>query len=330
MTLRELAELYVRSHVVCQATAAIYVREAERLSEALGTGDVEALTTQSIGEASRVLTERYGERRAHECLRRVRTLIRFGVAAELVDREPRQWPRVRTTLRAPEAWTPDQVRRLVRIARAQPGRIGGVPAGLWWQAWMHLQWETAMRASEMLALRWADVDLETPAVLIRGCRKRVSSQWVLIRRETAELLARLMRDSRPEDPVFRVGLERRELYTVFRYLCVLAGIPTPRGHTQLTHRLRRSAISAAAMQSLEAARRLAGHTRPETTVRHYVDYRIIAAPPPVPPLGGRVDDRIRASGAAMGSRSHRRRQAHGRGYLQGTTAARGNGAVAPR
>jgi integrase len=62
---------------------------------------------------------------------------------------------------------------------------------------------------------------------------------------------------------------------------------------QLTHRLRRTTITAAAQRSLDAAQKHAGHASLATTLRSYIDPRRIQGEVPVPPIA-RARDRRRA------------------------------------
>lgn len=204
---------------------------------------------------------------------------------------PRNWPKMRVPQRIPEAWTPEEVARLVSVAAHMPGQICGVRAGDWWAAWLFTAWDTALRVSQMFALRWGDLHLGRRLLVVqfRPATKSYRPHVYGLSEETCQALERIhITNGSPDKPVFPWPdwpASRRDFFSVFRYLCNLSGIPAPHhACLQLTHRLRRSSITAAAGVSLEAARKQAGHSRVETTVQHYVDPRLLPTEPVVPRL----------------------------------------------
>jgi integrase len=146
-----------------------------------------------------------------------------------------------------------------------------------------------LRCSQLFALRLEDVDFGRSCVRVRF-RPNSKSTAELIKPVSGPTLEAIKGIASPQrDQLFDWPgwpRTRRDFFSVFRYLCLLADVPCPRDqHGELTHKLRRTSITVAAMRDLEAARRHAGHTRPETTLRHYIDPRLLALlPPAVPPL----------------------------------------------
>ena len=67
------------------------------------------------------------------------------------------------------------------------------------------------------------------------------------------------------------------LWRCFRKIIEAAGLTASRKRKDLFHRLRRTSLSYTARESVELACRKAGHCRPELTVRHYLDPRIVEA-----------------------------------------------------
>ncbi|MGB4727681.1 MAG: hypothetical protein WBH86_09770, partial [Thermogutta sp.] len=68
------------------------------------------------------------------------------------------------------------------------------------------------------------------------------------------------------------------------------GIPAPRSmHGQLFQKMRRTCITWTAVNDLNMATRVAGHASPETTIKHYVDPRMLGAIKPVVP---RIDLKV--------------------------------------
>ncbi|MBC7077213.1 MAG: hypothetical protein H5T92_02720, partial [Synergistales bacterium] len=63
-----------------------------------------------------------------------------------------------------------------------------------------------------------------------------------------------------------------------------AGIPAPKTlHGQLFQKMRRTCITWTAVYDLNTATRVAGHASPQTTIRHYVDPRMLGAIQPAVP-----------------------------------------------
>ena len=59
-----------------------------------------------------------------------------------------------------------------------------------------------------------------------------------------------------------------------RSIVEAAGIPPPKGHNQLFHRLRRTTLSLCAAIDPAVAQGQAGHADYATTLKHYIDPRI--------------------------------------------------------
>lgn len=296
MTVLELARRYVDYHQLSPASASNYLRHARHIANVHDL-PVEMWTSADLYELTRRLQDRYGLSSTAETLRRFRTMLRFAYAIDLIREVPRNWPKIRLVQEPPEAWTIEEIARLHEVARRQPGRIGRVPAGLWWSALLSVAWECALRASEIFRLEWRDFDPENSALLVRPApnSKRRIGQWRILSRDCVALLNRIRSENSPRARIFTWPESRRDFFSVFRYLCVLAGIPVPRSPRQLTHRLRRTSITLAAKRSLDLARWHAGHTNLATTVTHYVDQRLCARSV-VPSLGALVNANLRLGG----------------------------------
>jgi integrase len=290
-TLLDLAELYIQTHSLVGESANLYRRYARLATERIGCQDFAQITELDLHCLAAHLQETYSPTTAADILRRLRTLLQFAWSMRLVEDLPRKWPKIRSPRTATVAWTPQQIARLYRAATRQPGWIGSVKARDWWRAWLNAAWECGLRTSQMFRLRWRHIDWKHGLVLIEAAAhtKSYEDRWQPVSEDCLAAL-KAIRPAKP-DPDASIfwwpdwPKSRRDFFSVFRYLCCLARVPAPRSHCQLTYRWRRSGITLAALESLEAARRHAGHTRPETTLRHYVDPRLLAKQPPaVPPL----------------------------------------------
>jgi len=287
-TISQLAELYVQVHALQGEAANLYRRYAKLAVSFWQNKPIASITEIDVHLFAVQLQQKYSSTTAADILRRLRTLLQFAWEIHLINDLPRQWPKIRVVPALPEAWTEEEVARFYRVAIQQPGRIGPHQAGDWWKAFLSTAWDTGLRISQMFRLRLADVDWRRGYLIVQACPhtksyrpqvKPLSSETLLALGQIAEP-AREMLFCWPEWPK-----SRRDFFSVWRYLCWLAQVPAPRTPRQLTHRWRRSSITQAALGSLESARRQAGHASPETTLRHYVDPRLLAhGPPPVPPL----------------------------------------------
>jgi len=290
-TFLELAEVYVQASGLQGLSAQHYFRTARLVSEILGVKHIARISEIDLCHITVALGNTRKSETVQGYLRRLRTLLQFAWSMRLIEDLPRKWPKIRSPRAAPVAWTPRQIARLYRAAIRQPGWIGPVKARDWWRAWLNVAWECGLRASQIFRLRWRHIDRKHGLILIEAIAhtKSYADRWQPI---SGDCLIALQAIRPPKaDPDGFVFAwpdwpkSRRDFFSVFRYLCHIARIPAPRTHCQLTYRWRRSGITLAAMESLEAARRHAGHTRPETTLQHYVDPRLLAQQPPaVPPL----------------------------------------------
>jgi len=290
MRLSELLELYLRTRQLAPGTISAIRRAVRKIGEVLGDPSLTSLNEVQIYRLYAVLCDQgQGQAATQAVLKWLRALLNEAWRLRLIDELPRTWPKVVQPRRMPDAWTPQQVGRLYHVAVEQPGRIGPHRAGDWWRAFLCVSWDTGLRVSQTMSLRLEDVDFDRRFLLVRyrPNSKSINDQIKPLSTPTVEAVRTIARPRRerlfewPEWP-----RSRRDFFSTFRYLCLLAGIPCPRNqHGELTHKLRRSSTTMAALKSLEEARRHAGHTRVETTLRHYVDPRV-AAPgsPAVPPL----------------------------------------------
>lgn len=178
-------------------------------------------------------------------------------------------PRVRTIRHAPQAYTLDEVQRLILKARTREGEVGGHPAGWWWSTIIHTAWETAERIGALLALRWGDVDLDGMTVLFRA-ETRKGRSHDLLRPITPQLAGLLRPEARDPDELVWPW-DRKQLtsiWTSMKLLCRRAGV---RGTG--FHRLRKASASYVQAAGGDATDHL-GHSKPEVTRQHYLDARI--------------------------------------------------------
>lgn len=175
--------------------------------------------------------------------------------------------------RIPEAWSVDQLRSLVRAAVATPGRVGDVPAGIWYAALVNVLWETAERIGAILACEPGDLSppfLNVRAEYRKGGKRDRAYRLTPV---TLDLAARSCGARR----VFEWPGSREYLWTKYRDVVKRAGLPT--GRKCGFHQLRRSAASHYAALGGDAVK-LLDHSSPRITHRWYLDRRLTDRDPP--------------------------------------------------
>ena len=185
------------------------------------------------------------------------------------------WPTIKRPAApdpVPVALTQEQLHRLFEAAMYEPGKIDGIRAGWWWQAYLGFVWSTAERRTAALSLRWEHCDLTAAVAMIPpqarkgGKRAGVYRLWP----EVVLLIERIKMP--PRELVFPWSYSEGRYYHNYGRILERAGLPADRKHK--THCLRCS--HATWLQAIGGnATRALGHGSPETTNRHYIDSRLI-------------------------------------------------------
>lgn len=187
-----------------------------------------------------------------------------------------EWPDVMPDVepdRIPQAWTADQIARLLATCETERGRIGPIPAASWWRTLHLVAWDTGERIGAIRDLQWHHVDLISghilvPAELRKGKRR---DRLFRIADDTVACLREMQSPPRPE--VFPWPYSRTYLWHLYNRLLVRAGLPSDR-HCKF-HRIRRTVATyyeAAGGNATE----LLGHSSRSVTLA-YLDPRILPA-----------------------------------------------------
>ena len=188
----------------------------------------------------------------------LRNFFDFLIVMKMVDRNPfREIKRPKRVRKLPNPLTVEEIRRMLKTAKE---------LGLREYALMRFMYATGVRASELLELRWADLDLRSRTALIRG--KGGRSRIVIFDEETALAISRyraLVKKALMASPQDRVFLMKSymTLSKMLKKIAKLAGIErnvTPHliRHSFATHLLEAGA-------DLRVIQELLGHATLRST-----------------------------------------------------------------
>jgi integrase len=188
------------------------------------------------------------------------------------------WPTVEMFVvprRIPRAWSEDQLKALMQSCLLARGKIGGIPAPLWWLSFHALQWDSGGRTSELLTARWENFDagrqlLYIPAESRKGQRK--DALYALMP-DTVEMLLRI----NVGHPLILPGIGcPSAFYKRYNTILERAGLPTDRRCKP--QKMRVSHASWLKHRGGDATASLM-HESDSTTRRSYLDPSVCDSPP---------------------------------------------------
>jgi len=111
-------------------------------------------------------------------------------------------PAIRQPRRSPDALTSENMRRLAVAVRDVPGEISGIPAAMYWQAWLLIAYNTGERTGALFGIRLIDLRLDVPAIRFRWERNKARKESVKrIREETRAAIVRMMEPQRTSSTI---------------------------------------------------------------------------------------------------------------------------------
>ncbi|HEY4310551.1 MAG TPA: site-specific integrase [Pirellulales bacterium] len=167
-------------------------------------------------------------------------LWRLAARKRFVDAFP-DVGKLKVPARIPKVWTQSELARLFAALAKEPGKIAGVPAGLWWVALHHVLWWSAERISAVMQLRWSDIDLESGWLIVPAefRKRRTADKATELPPEAIDALKAIY--SRRRKLVFPWPYTHGDLWPRYRHIRQRAGLATDRASG--FHRMRRSAAS---------------------------------------------------------------------------------------
>jgi integrase len=256
MTLHELFERYADLRNLDAKTTALYRMLLDRLRAFLGheptVADLDDLTISRYLRARATQSWR-GKPVRPASVQKDKVMLQavWNLAARKrwVAEFP-ELPRIKVPKSIPtgRAYTADDVGTLIRHARHRRGRTGDKPSAWWWPTLLYMAYCTGERATALLSLRWAELDLERRRVVFKG-ETRKGQTHDIERDFTADLAMMLaIHRGKPDELVWPWDRCKGSLWTSLKLLCKQTGVRY-RGF----HGLRRTRASYAALVGGKAA-----------------------------------------------------------------------------
>ena len=208
-------------------------------------------------------------------------LWRYAVKRGLLDRLPSDVEKLKEPKRLPEAWTMEELGRIVEAARLHRTPKTGMtyPPGKFWPAIILTAYDTGLRIRAMLSVRrrnWDPTRRELTAE--SDAMKTGVSQVFFLSEQTGNAIQEMLAnaDAGQESPelLFPWPIRKDGIFDNYRRILKAAGVKI--GPKNGFHKLRRTtATHLAAAVGMEAASRQLGHSSIEMT-RRYVDPRFTA------------------------------------------------------
>lgn len=266
-----LMDVYAPLRAIDDRTIDLYRYTIRPFSEFLGR-DATLDDLQEIVVA-RFLAKRVRDRAPATAAKdraQLRAMWEFAARRRLVETWP-QMPPVKVPERTPEAWTIEEMRRLLASAAQEKTSYADVPAALFWKALLMLAYDTGERITSMLSLTWGG--FRGSAVLFaaenrKGKRRDIYRE---ISVETADAMLAIRGERGLDDLVF--PWPRQKSYVWKRLEIILKRAGLPHGRRDKFHKIRRTTASYFEAAG-GSAQKLLDHADPATT-RKYLDPRIV-------------------------------------------------------
>lgn len=268
--------LPVRTKIRSQATINSYGKAIRRFSEFLGhTATLDDLTDEICGRFLRWLVDVKGNKAvtANGQFKTIKALWGWCAKKRLVKEFPtiEQLPEPEVV---PEAWTLEEMKRLIAACRRRPGTFGGVPACNYWIAFHIFQWDTGERTGAMLGLTWDMLDWKAKTILVPAEVRKGGLKAAVYKPKdvTLTILQQIAEPKRELIFGSDIGKGRSTFYYQYRKLIKSAGLVwVP--HKCGPQKMRRSFASHLEALGGNATKALR-HTSRLVTEQSYLDPRI--------------------------------------------------------
>lgn len=271
MNLPQLASTYIAHHLGLSAKHRTDILQlAQRIHRALGliNGTLPSLQ-QLIAWLQHLLDQGRSPHTVNRMIRILNALFRWGAAAGIC--QPMKLSKVKAPPPIPEAWTVEEVERLLQAAASLPGQVGRWPARHWWTALLLVLYYTGARIGSVLAAQPNDLDW-TSGVLWLHKTKNGRPKPERLPQQVLEAIRKI--HDPQADRLFVWPHSMSHFWRTYRRLVQAAGLPW-RPYKTGTYRLKRTCLTYCWAVDPAIAQRQADHASAEITRRHYVDPRLV-------------------------------------------------------
>ncbi len=200
------------------------------------------------------------------------SLWRYAKRKGLVDDLP-DVDRLKQPKRIPKAWPVDDLSRILQSARQETGVICQVVAWKWWVGLILVMYDTGLRISPTMALRWADFDEDQRMVFVPAEHQKQNQDQLPALSDDSITGLRAIRSDR--ELIFPWPFDQKTpqwpaLNRRLRKILVRAGLPA--GPKDLFHKLRKTNASYIELGGGDPTSQL-GHSSRQVTDA-YLDPRI--------------------------------------------------------
>jgi len=180
------------------------------------------------------------------------------------------YARPRVPKPVPKAYKAEELARLVEAARHRRGLVAGKPAAWYWTTKLQAMFQTGERIGAILAIRWAQVDLERHTLTFLAATRKGHRETIT--RPISPALSRILatQQGQPAERVWGWLDDRKILscYASLRVLCRCAGV-----EYKPFHAIRKATASYLKRAGISAKKQL-GHSSEEMAENHYYDEEI--------------------------------------------------------
>lgn len=199
------------------------------------------------------------------------SLWRCAFERDLVKLPPRRVRKIKCPRTLPEAWKLEQLQQLLAAAEKMPGCFRFVP--LAWSSYLRAiiltAWDSGLRLSDLLTLRFDQIGSDGALVVTQS-----KTGGPILRRLRPETMAAIAATEHARRELVFGFVQGRQVMQVFGRLTKLAGLSGG------TKKIRKSGASHVPR---EDAKEYLGHLSDYLAGRHYIDPRMSAKEPPLPP-----------------------------------------------
>ena len=282
---------YLTNKDSAETTIAEYARTARNWDWLLESPDLADVTAEHVKRFKRELASQPGTNRglmSSNTIRKYLTYLKPMLkmagprdsknphGLDILAVIPEMNPPAEKFRNAEDSFTREEIIAWIEAARKfRHPDIAGVQAGVWWECFLTVIYNSGLRVGTLINATWDWVDFRR-MTFIPEKRQGVKTVYrTCLNDEAAAMLLR-MRNAHASAKLFPWPYHRRTLYCHARRQQEMAGIPK---HRQFGfHAIRKHFGSEMASYDFAAATRALGHSSPSVTSQYYLNSDIVVAP----------------------------------------------------